>query len=75
MLALTFNDKADYNLIQEDDVFDICGLKTFSPSKVLTLIAHHADGSKNEIIVNHTFNKNQIEWFQAGSALNLIANQ
>ena len=75
VLALTFNDKADYDLIQEDDTFDICGLTSFAPSKSLTLVAHHSDGTKNEIIVNHTFNENQIEWFKAGSALNLISQQ
>ena len=75
VLALIFNNKADYNLIREDDKFDICGLKSFSPSLPLTLIAHHSDGSSNKIIVNHTFNKNQIDWFKAGSALNLIADQ
>ena len=75
VLALIFDDKSDYDLIQEDDVFDICGLKTFCPSAPLSLVAHHSDGTKDEIVVNHTFNKNQIEWFKAGSALNLIASQ
>ena len=75
VLALTFNDKSDYGLIQEDDTFDICGLKAFCPSIPLSLIVHHSDGTEDEIVVNHTFNKNQIEWFKAGSALNLIAGK
>ena len=75
VLALTFDDKSDYDIIQEDDVFDICGLESFSSSSSLILKVHHIDGTSNEIVVKHTFNKNQIEWFKAGSALNLIANQ
>ena len=75
VLALTFDDKSDYDIIQEDDVFDICGLESFSSSSSLILKVHHIDGTSDEIVVKHTFNKNQIEWFKAGSALNLIANQ
>lgn len=73
MLALTFANPADYDKIQEDDTFDILGLTTFAPGKPLTVVAHHADGSKDEITVNHTYNDAQISWFKAGSALNLIA--
>lgn len=72
MLALTFNDKNDYDKVQEDDVIDIVGLTTFSPDKPLTLVLHHKDGTADNVIVNHTFNAQQIEWFKAGSALNLI---
>jgi aconitate hydratase len=72
MLALTFADPADYDKLKEDDVIDIVGLKTFSPGVPLTLAIHHADGSTEEIKVNHTYNYGQIEWFKAGSALNLI---
>ncbi|MBL0019118.1 MAG: aconitate hydratase [Bacteroidetes bacterium] len=72
MLALTFANPADYDLIQEDDTFDIVGLTTFTPGVPLTLVANHADGSKSEITANHTFNEGQIGWFKAGSALNLI---
>lgn len=75
MLALTFANKEDYNKIQEDDVIDIVGLTTFSPDQPLTLVLHHADGSEESITVNHTYNANQIEWFKAGSALNLMAKK
>ncbi len=75
MLALTFADKADYDKIQEDDTFDIIGLKEFAPGKQLTVVATHADGSKDKIVVNHTYSPVQIEWFKAGSALNLIKKQ
>ncbi|WP_291782782.1 aconitate hydratase [Cecembia sp.] len=72
MLALTFDNPSDYNLIQEDDAIDILGLTSFAPGKPLTVVLNHADGSKDEIKVNHTYNEGQIEWFKAGSALNLI---
>lgn len=72
MLALTFADKADYEKIQEDDSIDIMGLTSFAPGVPLTLVLNHKDGSKDEISVNHTYNEGQIEWFKAGSALNLI---
>ncbi|MFN5884874.1 MAG: aconitase family protein, partial [Bacteroidota bacterium] len=72
MLALTFANKEDYNKIQEDDVIDIIGLTTFAPNTPLTLVLNHADGSREEIKVNHTYNAQQIEWFKAGGALNII---
>lgn len=72
MLALTFANPADYDLIQEDDSIDILGLTDFAPGKPLTVVLHHVDGGKNEIKVNHTYNEGQIGWFRAGSALNLI---
>jgi aconitate hydratase len=72
MLALTFANASDYDLIQEDDSIDIIGLTTFKPGVPLTVVLNHADGSKHEIKVNHTYNEGQIEWFKAGSALNLI---
>ena len=74
MLALTFANKEDYNKIKEDDSFDIVGLTSFSPDKSLTLVINHSDGSKDSITVNHTYNKNQIVWFKAGSALNAMGN-
>lgn len=75
MLGLTFANPADYDKIKEDDTLDIIGLTEFAPNKQLTLVCHHADGSKDEIKLNHTYNEGQIAWFKAGSALNLIAAQ
>jgi aconitate hydratase len=72
MLALTFANKADYDKIQENDTIDIIGLTSFAPNTPLTLVLHHADGSKDEIKVNHSYNAQQIEWFKAGGALNII---
>jgi aconitate hydratase len=72
MLGLTFNDKADYEKVQEDDTIDILGLTKFAPNTPLTIVLHHADGSSEEISVNHTYNQQQIEWFKAGGALNII---
>jgi len=73
MLALTFVDPADYDKIQPDDKVDLLGLKEFAPGKNFTLVAKHKDGSKDEIELAHSFNQGQIEWFKAGSALNLMA--
>jgi aconitate hydratase len=75
MLALTFDNPFDYNKVQEDDVIDILGLVSFQEGKPLTVVLNHKDGSKDEIIVNHTYNASQIQWFKAGSALNLIRLQ
>lgn len=72
MLALTFSNPADYDLVQEDDIIDIVGLTSFTPDKQLTVVLHHADGSENRFQVNHTYNAQQIEWFKAGGALNII---
>lgn len=72
MLALTFADKNDYEKIKEDDTIDILGLTSFAPNTPLTLVLTHADGSKEEIKANHTYNEQQIEWFKAGGALNII---
>ena len=72
MLALTFANKADYELILEDDRFDITGLKSFTPGKPLTIVLHHSDGSTDQFPVNHTYNQMQIGWFKAGGALNLL---
>ena len=73
MLGLTFADKSDYEKIQEDDTFDFVDLDQFAADKPLTMAVNHADGSTDEIICNHTYNDTQIEWFKAGSALNLIS--
>jgi aconitate hydratase len=72
MLALTFYNETDYDKVLEDDVIDIIDLKDFAPGKPVKLSLNHADGSSEEILANHTYNANQIEWFKAGSALNLI---
>jgi aconitate hydratase len=72
MLALTFANENDYDKIREDDTIDIVDLVHFKSGKPLTLVLHHKDGSKEEIRANHTYNDSQIEWFRAGSALNLI---
>jgi len=72
MLGLTFANKDDYNKIQENDTIDILGLTEFAPGKPLTLVLHHADGTQEEILANHTYNAQQIEWFKAGGALNII---
>jgi aconitate hydratase len=72
MLGLTFANKEDYDKVQEDDVIDILGLTTFAPGQPLTVALHHADGTTDEITVNHTYNQQQIEWFKAGAALNII---
>ncbi len=72
MLALTFANPVDYDLVLEDDTFDIIGLTEFAPGKPLKLVMHHADGSQDEAELNHSYNEAQIKWFKAGSALNLI---
>ncbi len=74
MLALTFANPADYDKIQESDTFDLL-VSSFAPDKQVTLVARHADGSEDRILCNHTYNEQQIGWFRAGSALNLIAAQ
>ncbi|MFT2010658.1 aconitate hydratase [Pontibacter sp. 13R65] len=75
MLALTFANKEDYDLIEENDTIDILGLENFTPGEPLKVVLHHADGSMDTFSVNHTYNEGQIAWFRAGSALNLIRLQ
>jgi aconitate hydratase len=72
MLGLTFANEADYDKIQEDDTFDFIDLQAFAPDTQLTLQITHSNGQSEQIKVNHTYNASQIEWFRAGSALNLI---
>lgn len=72
MLALTFSNKSDYDKILEDDSIDIIGLTEFAPGKPLHLVLHHADGTSETIEVNHSYNEQQISWFKAGAALNII---
>ena len=75
MLALTFANKADYDKIQEDDSIDVTGLTSFAPGTPLTLVLTHKDGTTDTIKANHTYNQQQIEWFKAGGALNIIRKQ
>ena len=75
MLGLTFSNKSDYNLIQENDTFDFVDLDQFIPGKSLHLSVTHGDGSTDTIECNHTYNGAQISWFKAGSALNLIRSE
>mgnify|MGYP001554099350 CR=1 FL=1 len=75
MLALTFANREDYDKVQEDDSIDILGLTSFAPGKSLTVVLHHKDGSTDSFPVNHTYNEQQIEWFKAGGALNVIRKE
>ncbi len=75
MLALTFANKDDYNLILEDDTLDIQGLNDFKPGQQLHLVARHKNADPSVIWCNHTYNEQQIEWFKAGGALNIIRSQ
>jgi aconitate hydratase len=72
MLALTFDNESDYDLIQEDDTFNFIDLKNFSPGNKITVELIHSDGSIDIIKTNHTYNDQQIDWYREGSALNLI---
>lgn len=75
MLGLTFANENDYDLIQEDDTFNFVDLVNFAPGKPLTIELVHSDGSIDQITANHSYNTAQIEWYKAGSALNLIKEQ
>ncbi|MBT8262872.1 MAG: aconitate hydratase [Bacteroidia bacterium] len=75
MLGLTFANESDYDLIQEDDTFNFVDIAEFAPGKPLTIEVVHADGGKDTIMANHTYNDAQIEWYREGSALNLIKKQ
>ncbi|WP_276131876.1 aconitate hydratase [Polluticoccus soli] len=75
MLALTFANKEDYDKVQEDDVIDIIGLKQFAPGEQIVMVLNHKDGSMDEVVLNHTYNQQQIEWFRAGGALNVIRQE
>ncbi|MEI8347125.1 MAG: aconitate hydratase, partial [Pseudomonadota bacterium] len=73
MLALTFAQPKDYDRIKADDKLSVMGLKEFSPGKQLSLLIVHTDGGREEIMLNHTYNNQQIQWYRAGGALNIIA--
>src|SRR6056297_119224 len=75
MLGITFDNESDYDLIQEDDTFNFIDLQDFAEGKPITIEIVHADGSKDTIKANHTYNQPQIEWYKEGSALNLIKKQ
>ena len=75
MLALTFVNAEDYDKIQEDDTFDFINLESFAPNTPLQIQITHSDGTTDTILANHTYNEQQIGWFKAGSALNLIAEE
>ena len=75
MLALTFVNKADYDLIRQDDKIDILGFDEFTPGVNLVVVLHHSDGTRDQFEVAHTYNEQQIEWVRAGSALNKIRQE
>jgi aconitate hydratase len=75
MLALTFRQAKDYDLVREDDTIGVLGLKQMEPGKPLEVILDHSDGTRDTILADHSFNENQIKWFRAGSALNLIRKE
>jgi aconitate hydratase len=75
MLGLTFSNETDYNLIQEDDTLNFIDLCDFAVEKQLSLEIVHNNGETDHILLNHTYNEAQIEWFKAGSALNLIRKE
>ncbi len=75
VLPLTFADPADYDLIREDDRINIEGLAGLAPGSTVKMVIVHSDGSRDEAVLNHTLNAEQIGWFKAGSALNLIAQE
>ena len=75
VLALTFADAADYEKFRADDKVDVVGLAELAPGKPVMVIAHHVDGSSDEIRTTHTMSEEHIEWFRAGSALNVLRQQ
>ena len=75
VLALTFADPADYEKLRVDDTVDVVGLAGLAPGKPVTVVVHHADGSSDEIRTTHTMSEEHIEWFRAGSALNVLRQQ
>jgi aconitate hydratase len=75
MLGLTFANESDYDLIQVDDTFHFTDLEIFAPGKHLSLQVIHTNGTEHTITLSHTYNAQQIDWFRAGSALNLISTQ
>ena len=72
VLALTFSQESDYDLIRQDDTIDIVGLDSLDPGQPVKCILNHSDGSRHEISLSHSYSKFQLEWFRAGSALNVL---
>ena len=75
LLPLTFQDPADYDRVRETDRVSLVGLNGLAPGKPVTCHLNHAEGTREEIQLHHTFNPPQIEWFKAGAALNLLRGQ
>ena len=75
ILALTFENSNDYEKIKEDDKISILGLTDFEPDKPFECKLQHSDGNSEKIILKHSYNSSQIEWFIAGSALNVLKNK
>ena len=75
ILALTFSNPDDYEKIQEDDKINLVELNTIAPQQPVKCIITHSNGNKEEIMLNHSYNQSQIEWFKAGSALNVLRNK
>ena len=75
VLALTFNDPNDYEKILEDDKISLINLDSLEPQKQVTCVITHSDGNKEEILLNHSYNESQIQWFKHGSALNVLRNK
>jgi aconitate hydratase len=73
ILPFTFSSSEDYNKVKETDRISILGLNELAPKKQMTAVLHHADGSEDKILLNHSMTQDQIGWFKAGSALNLLA--
>ena len=75
MLALTFQNESDYDLILEDDLISFINLKEFSPGKQISIELTHLDGTNDIVNLNHSYNQSQIDWYDEGSALNLIKKE
>ncbi len=75
ILALTFENSDDYEKIKEDDKISISGLTDFAPDKSFECVLKHSDGNTEKIMLKHSYNSSQIEWFKAGSALNVLKNK
>ena len=75
ILALTFENSNDYEKIKEDDKISISGLTNFAPNKSFECKLQHSDGNSEKITLIHSYNSSQIEWFKAGSALNVLKNK